>query len=388
MIVCGDARHLPLADESVHCVVTSPPYYRQRDYGVAGQLGLEKTPDEYVAALVAVGREVRRVLRADGTFWLNLGDSYAGSGKRHTATGTTEGAKQATNVGSLTGIVTSGGKPKDLLGMPWRVAFALQADGWWLRSAIIWAKGLSYCASYSGSVMPESVRDRPTSAHEYLFLLARAPGYYYDGEAVAEDSVYPDDDRKARSAAGQKRMPSERVAGVRPGAALYPRRHLRDVWAINPEHYAGAHYAVMPTALVEPCIRAGTSERGCCPRCGAPWSRVTSSSGKTSRDALHERGASAYATSALRNAQGLDYTGGHTANIRLVETTGWEPTCDCGCEPVPCVVLDPFSGAGTTGLVASRLGRRYVGVDLSRGYCAMARVRIAADAPLLAEVVA
>lgn len=195
LVLNGDALALPLADASVQCCITSPPYWGLRDYGVAGQLGLEATPEAYVERMVAVFREVRRVLKKDGTLWLNLGDSYAGSAQGWGHGGQAAGPKQATNAGSLNqpmtaekigfqrppGYISSrqpnGLKPKDLVGIPWRVAFALQADGWWLRSDIIWAKK---------NCMPESVTDRPTRSHEYLFLLTKSAKYYYDAEAIKE----------------------------------------------------------------------------------------------------------------------------------------------------------------------------------------------------------
>ena len=237
-----------LPANSVQCCVTSPPYWGLRDYGVDGQIGLEQTPEAYVARLVEVFREVRRVLRDDGTVWLNLGDSYSGSGRGQNPNG-----KQGTNRGTLfvpdnSGVVPDGLKPKDLVGIPWRVAFALQADGWWLRSDIIWHKP---------NPMPESVTDRPTKAHEYVFLLTKSARYFYDAQAVSEPSIYPDDDRKARSTTAQKRMPTDSIAGVRPGSATYPTRNRRSVWSITPKPFKGAHFATMPPDLAELCILAG-----------------------------------------------------------------------------------------------------------------------------------
>jgi DNA modification methylase len=294
LFVRGDARRIPLADSSVHCVVTSPPYYGLRDYGVPGQIGLEKTPAEYVARMVDVFREVRRVLRGDGTLWLNLGDSMSSGGRKSQI----EPGSNVGQPGMRNGIPQRppsipGLKPKDLIGIPWRVAFALQADGWYLRSDIIWHKP---------NPMPESVTDRPTKAHEYLFLLSKSPTYYYDADAVAEPSAYPNDDRKSRSKAGDKRMPTAMIAGIRPGSGVYPQRNLRSVLTIVTRPYKGAHFAVMPPALVRPCILAG------CPKGG--------------------------------------------------------------------VVFDPFAGAGTTVLVATALGRRGIGLDLSAKYLRMARWRV------------
>lgn len=237
-----------LPDAAAHCVVTSPPYWGLRDYGHAGQIGLEQTPDEYVGRLVEVFREVRRVLRDDGTVWLNLGDSYAAESK---GSGGMK-SKQPTNAGSFYrasfDLRTNGLKPKDLVGIPWRVAFALQADGWWLRQDIIWHKP---------NPMPESVRDRCTKAHEYVFLLTKSARYFYDAAAVAEPSIYPDDNRKARSTVDQKRMPTASIAGVRPGSATYANRNRRSVWTVTTKPYKGAHFATMPPELAETCIRAG-----------------------------------------------------------------------------------------------------------------------------------
>lgn len=369
-ILTGDCRDVlrTLPEESVHCVVTSPPYFGLRDYGTgqweggdpscahapsglsvdaknAGaaapngklsardaailrgecpcgairidrQIGLEPTPAEFVAIMVEVFREVRRVLRSDGTLWLNLGDSYAAKGGR---------GQRASDYGV---------KPKDLIGIPWRVAFALQADGWYLRQDIIWSKP---------NPMPESVRDRCTKAHEYLFLLSKSPRYYFDAVAIAETAARADipgvsgwavgggshsavDHAKgdrANTHAASKRNSFARATKAsagdhgqtpqhRPGREeinYAGRRNKRSVWTVPTQPFREAHFATFPTALVEPCIRAG------CPKGGT--------------------------------------------------------------------VLDPFGGAGTTALVADRLQRDAVLIELNPDYAAMARRRIHADAPLL-----
>jgi DNA modification methylase len=248
----ADARHLPLADRTVQCVVTSPPYWGLRDYGTAGQIGLEQTPAAYVAELVAVFREVRRVLRDDGVLWLNLGDSYAND----TKWGGSSGGKHVKALHGQTGIgrqkVQTGLKSKDLVGIPWRVAFALQADGWYLRSDIIWHKP---------NPMPESVTDRPTKAHEYVFLLTKAECYYYDAKAIQEASIYPDDNPKARARADdyRDRAVADRISAINPlNARAYPTRNARTVWTIATQPYSGAHFATMPEALAERCILAST----------------------------------------------------------------------------------------------------------------------------------
>lgn len=331
MLIRADARSLPLRDGCVDCVVTSPPYFGLRDYGNPQQIGLEATPDAYVASLVAVFREVRRVLSDGGTVWLNLGDSYsAHAGQRKTTD--VAGIKQQSNVASIgapSRCVAEIGA-KNLIGIPWRVAFALQADGWYLRSDIIWSKP---------NPMPESVTDRPTKAHEYLFLLAKSERYHYDAAAIREPYAestlrqasdgYGGQGQKDYEAAGvqnpsdakrriiesvRRRQEQGLVEGssserrytgfndrYRADANLGTGRNKRTVWTVNTQPYAGAHFATMPEMLVEPCILAG------CPLGG--------------------------------------------------------------------LVLDPFLGSGTVGAVAERLGRRWVGTDLS--YQPLAKKRTA-----------
>lgn len=259
-VLVGDVRERlsELADGSVQTCVTSPPYWGLRDYGHEGQLGLEHTPEEYVAGMVEVFREVRRVLADDGTLWLNLGDSYAGSGKGRNADGThREGGKQGTNGGTVVGLLTKamtpdGLKEKDLVGVPWRTAFALQDDGWWLRQDIIWAKP---------NPMPESVKDRCTKAHEYLFLLTKSARYYYDAKAIAEASI-TNDARRPYGSEGAWQMDG-RAEDMKHGGQLrttedVSSRNRRSVWTIATKPYSGAHFAVMPEALVEPCVLAGS----------------------------------------------------------------------------------------------------------------------------------
>jgi DNA modification methylase len=258
----GDSRAVlaTLPEKSARCCVTSPPYFGLRDYGNAAQMGLERTPDEYVAGMVALFREVRRVLTDDGTLWLNLGDSYSGSANSGGVNPTRIDARGIVSGESVrvTGLPSKGGdgiKPKDLLGIPWRVAFALQADGWYLRSDIIWAKPNS---------MPESVTDRPTKAHEYLFLLAKSPRYYYNADAVREPHQHPEVSHKStRSPAGA----DEAFMGNAPTnlgrAGNHPAgRNLRSVWTVATQPYPGAHFATFPRKLVEPCVKAGSPEGG------------------------------------------------------------------------------------------------------------------------------
>jgi len=388
----ADARALPLADESVDCIVTSPPYWSLRDYGVEGQLGLESTPGEYVAHMVEVFREVWRVLKPTGVVFLNLGDSYysnpgngrgggstLGGGKPHL-----DGAQRVAgngNGGSL--------KPKDLVGIPWRVAFALQDDGWWLRSDIIWSKP---------NPMPESVTDRPSSAHEHVFLLAQRERYYYDAEAIREPAVgltrhdltgpgliapgqTPQGGNRHR-ATDKERGHGRRHAGFNDlwdGMTKSEQgamgRNKRDVWTIATQPYAEAHFATFPEALVEPCILAGTSERGVCPECGAPWARVVErvDTGATQKSADGwDTGAGAHST-IHRDGREQGKAG---QPVMASVTVGWAPTCEHDAAPVPAIVLDPFVGSGTVAAVAQRLGRRAVGVDLSAEYLAMAAKRV------------
>jgi len=381
-----------IAPGSVHCCVTSPPYWGLRDYGVDGQIGLEATPQAYIERMVEVARGVRRVLRDDGTFWLNVGDSYAGSwgaqSRGPTTPGTLEGsgdvaARQisaAARLGAGTGSLkrTPGLKAKDLGMIPWRLAIALQDDGWWIRSVVVWAKK---------SPMPESISDRPTSAWEPIFLLAKSERYFYDAEAVKEPLERGDagssftSDRKMtiHPNTGTNRMPP--IGGIKHagnnGNATYSGdcpewpsgRNQRNVWHLAHEPYAEAHFATFPTEIPRRAIKAGTSERGCCPACGAPWRRIVSRE-KVTRERPN----------ALTKRDGAKGTGNHCANTVAgvaTRTTGWEPTCPCPpAEPVPCLVLDPFLGSGTTIAVARELGRHGVGCELNPEYAALARIRI------------
>lgn len=250
-IIIGDCiesmRSMPA--ESIQCCVTSPPYWGLRDYGHAGQIGLEDTPEAYVARMVEVFREVRRVLREDGTLWLNLGDSYNGSG------GIGGAGKQHTSQGCVTRPDNragwSGLKPKDLVGIPWRVAFALQADGWWLRQDIIWHKP---------NPMPESVTDRCTKAHEYVFLMAKSERYFYDNEPIREAVKENADGRMAAPMLGSFR-PSE--GARRQNVKQYDTikgANRRSVWTVTTKPYSGAHFATFPPDLILPMILAGTRQ--------------------------------------------------------------------------------------------------------------------------------
>ena len=319
-----------LPSESVNTCVTSPPYFGLRDYGHDGQIGLEATPDEFVGKLVAVFREVRRVLRDDGTLWLNLGDSYgsaggnthAGFNARYHGAQSTEDKRGKALDGVADRTVCTGLSAKNLLGIPWRVAFALQADGWTLRQDIIWHKP---------NPMPESVKDRCTKAHEYIFLLSKGPRYYFDSEAMQEDAIYgargsefhtgkTGAHQMGRSSAvprqskvrGEFNGKTNAMPGREAFRAIRDTRNRRSVWTVATKPFKGAHFATFPPDLIEPCILAGSPRGG--------------------------------------------------------------------------VVLDPFGGSGTTGLVADRHGRDAILCELNPAYAEMAAARIAEDGALFGRV--
>jgi DNA modification methylase len=235
--------------------VTSPPYYGLRDYGHEGQIGLEETPEEYIKAMVDVFRCVLDVLEDDGTLWLNIGDSYSGSGKGPAGNlGATNDERNMTHTKSSS-FVPLGCKPKDLIGIPWMLAFALRADGWYLRQDIIWHKP---------NPMPESVQDRCTKAHEYIFLLSKSQKYYYDAKSIQEplaDETRTNFQSGSRSN-GINKDRNDNDKGERSKNVVYEARNKRSVWAVNTKPYTGAHFAVFPTELIEPCILAGAPVGG------------------------------------------------------------------------------------------------------------------------------
>lgn len=316
-ILRGDVidRLRELPGESVHCVVTSPPYWGLRDYGMAGQIGLESTPAEFVAKMVDVFREVRRVLRSDGTAWVNVGDSYASSvggvgnnpSSKSTLTtnsgrGPKPGDKYAQGNEGERVRLTHGLKPKDLCGIPWRLAFALQSDGWWLRQDIIWNKP---------NPMPESVTDRCTKAHEYVFLLSKSERYYYDAGAIKEPATGRDPGNVGHKYAEQYAAEDGEMLRTKAGLANVgpaDERNKRSVWTVATQSFSEAHFATFPEELITPCILAGG--------------------------------------------------------------------------PIGGTVLDPFSGSGTTGVVALRYHREYIGIELNPEYASMSERRITSDAPL------
>jgi DNA modification methylase len=445
-----------LPDGCVQTCVTSPPYYGLRDYGTAtweggsaecdhrknpeaysdkamakstigahsntghaqegyknvcgkcgakridNQIGLEDTPDAYVAKLVDVFREVRRLLRDDGTLWLNLGDSYAatsrGTGGK---TSSTLNAKRD-EYGDLADdrksqpwmdeaikfdLHAAGLKPKDLIGIPWLVAFALRADGWYLRSDIIWHKP---------NPMPESVTDRPTKSHEYIFLLSKSREYFYDADAIREPLAEPTGSggwqsavrngtpdkyagrylpNKTQGAAGGSNVSERGGCGSNPNG-----RNKRSVWTVTTKPYAEAHFATFPPDLIEPCILAGTSAHGCCAKCGAVWERQVEYESNGTRKSGNDRalamGHSANGPTAMMRA----------GEARTSITVGWQPTCTCNADVVPCTVLDPFNGSGTTGAVSLKHGRKYIGCELNPEYIELAHRRIERSQPMLLEV--
>lgn len=394
-IIEGDCleRLREMPDGSVQCVITSPPYWGLRSYLPDGsdlkskELGSEPTPEAFVENLVEVFREVRRVMRNDATLWCNLGDSFNSQGTNMpNQAGLHPCACQAMQ-GKRIAPLAPGLKPKDLIGMPWRVAFALQADGFWLRSDIIWHKP---------NPMPESCTDRPTKAHEHVFLLTKRANYYYDADAVREPQ-----DSRARSEIndGTQHIPGgygKLGGGINEGArvartegrakrVLHPNgRNKRDVWTIPTQGYAGSHYATFPEALCRVPILAGTSDKGACPQCGAPYMRIIDKKRVATRPAIDCK----HDETGMANRD-------PERHVTETRTVGWEPGCGCRSDdvallsgepddgtplpydPVPCTVLDPFSGAGTTGVVCKRTGRNYIGIELNPADVERSRRRIA-----------
>ena len=362
----ADARELPLADKSVHCAVTSPPYWGLRDYGLGnwqGGIGLEPRLGEWVENIVAVGREVWRVLRDDGTWWLNLGDAYSGSGKHSTDHANPGISKAGYRGGDIASPPQSVGLPsKNLMGQPWRVAFALQDDGWILRSAIVWHKP---------NPMPESVRDRPTNAYEMVFLLSKQGRYFYDAEATRTPWVESSIQRLSQPTFdSQQGGPKDPLSGNRSHRKVLENLHktgkqhgsnARNVWKIPTQGRSDAHFATFPDDLPRRCIMAGTSERGVCADCAAPWVRVVEH--KTAGGPTGGQG---------RNGDRKDAGMGGFYGAES-QTRGWIPTCDCNADTVPATVLDCFAGSGTTLAVAQSLGRRSVGTDLNIEYLEIAR---------------
>ena len=438
-IITGDAVQLlqEMEEESIHCVITSPPYWGLRSYGGdPGMIGMEDTLEEHLENIVSVFREIKRVLRKDGTCWLNCGDAYAGSWGGYKVNGKHTQRKRNVEKWNRPIVIDPnrrppatrkgcGFKPKNLMLLPSRVAIALQEDGaadvkamgvikqaqirildiydrnppdrvmqvldemeaeyaeakgnsWWIRSEIVWSKP---------APQPESAGDRPTQAHEKLFLLTKSPRYFYDQVAVrrplAESSIVrlnQDIENQHGSDRQHEGTKNQKAVGTSEGA------NLCNVWTIPKHAYKGAHFATFPPALVEPCIKAGTSDQGCCDVCGAPLVRKTdvklvhAKDGKLKSYSAGERAINADKRSRKRSGHKHGGLNRHT-------TIGWEPTCDCDGGNVSCTVLDPFGGSGTVGLVADRLQRDAVLIEINPDYALMAKNRIYDDAPLLVSVI-
>lgn len=400
-----------LESESVQCVVTSPPFFALRSYLPADhpdkdqEIGSEPTPDAFVATMVTVFREVRRVLRRDGICVVNLGDSYSGSG-RGPGNKINGNLDQDTRQGfhSPGGQTWPGLPAKNLMMIPFSVAMAMQADGWVLRSVMPWVKRNS---------MPESVQDRPASAIEYLFLFARSPRYFWDAEAIRVPALLtgggtiPTPDKAARAGqttngTGLTTLRSKDIVGRSyrnsdPFFATWQGLMLDEddapmALVVNPQPSKLSHFASYPAALVEPFVRAGTSQKGACPACGAPWVRCVVRGENPYPGSSHDHTADLVGTGAQRHESGLPagtIMAKRWQERQSPQTTGWAPGCSCDAgDPVPCVVLDPFLGSGTTAMVADRLQRDAVGIELSPTYVAMARRRLEQDAgPMFADTV-
>lgn len=374
--------------DSIDCVVTSPPYWGLRDYGVDGQLGLEPTPEEFMSSMVAVFSEVKRVLAPHGTLWLNIGDSYAGkasggwgddsstlrAGRLYQA----DRRRQEVRVNGSRDKLAPGLKPKDLVGIPWQLALALRADGWWLRRDVVWSKP---------NPMPEQVEDRPTTAHEYLFLLTKSERYFYDFVSVREPVS---GNAHARgNGLNPKAAENTRAGGIKQNASfaagvseLTARRNFRSVWEVASEPQSGAHFATFPTKLIEPCILAGSSSAGVCSECGSPWIPVNEKRSLERHELPHDH--PAYRPARYEDKYEKAGLNGGGQRYLDVVTTGWKRSCAHTDAPSrPSRVLDPFMGSGTTAVVARRHGRHSVGIELNAVYCELAAQRLAQQSLLV-----
>ena len=428
-----------IESESVDCIVSSPPYFGLRDYGTASweggdsncdhkygrnsrggltekqnsnvgsfgdeaikhgekckkcgakrtdeQFGLEETLEEYIEKTVLLFEELRRVLKPQGTVWWNIGDSYAskssawgGRGKNSILNKTGLEDKQRRNT-----VVPDGLKAKDLMMIPARVAIALSENGWYLRSEIIWHKP---------NPMPESVKDRPTSAHEKIYLFAKNKKYYYDADAIRVPQKQDSIARAGRDVwknnkidTGNYSIPNVDSAKklnqkVRDTVSegKIPMANKRNVWTVTTKPFRGAHFAVFPPDLIEPCIKAGSSEHGCCSECGNPYIRdtkVVSVPQRTTRDNMVGVIPGRNKTSRMNSKE---------MESLVREERGWVATCKCNADVVKSVVLDPFGGSGTTGLVANNLGRNAILIELNEEYVEIAKKRLGEDLGLFSEV--
>lgn len=331
-LILANALKIPLPNKSVHCSIWSPPYWKLRDYeGHRDQIGQEATPEEYAANIVKTCKEIWRVLRDDGTLWINIGDTWV---------------------------------DKVQVGVPWMTAFALGRWGWVRRQEIIWSKP---------NAMPESATDRVSDAHEQIFLFTKSKDYFFDHIAIQE--------RIAATTAFHGNYANKGQSGRRHDGRSDPTiiefRNKRSVWTVPVGALSDAHFAAYPPRLIQPCVLAGTSEKGCCSKCGAPWRRVVNKQRYATRPGVNSKIQSAKNRARLDSSLNSKRStlAGFVGNrdpfrhVSVVDTLGWEPTCHCGCkDTVPCTILDPFNGAGTTGLVALHYGRNYVGLDINEKY--------------------
>ena len=337
------------------------------------QIGLEETPEEYIKAMVEVFRCVWDCLEDDGVIWVNIGDSYCGTGDKgdYKDPKHPEG-RNGQSVSTTRKLV--GYKQKDLIGIPWMLAFALRADGWYLRQDIIWHKP---------NPMPESVRDRCGKAHEYIFLLSKSKQYFFDHEAIKEPLAEASKSRMVRGVSDSHKNVNG-APGQTPHSINQPREHVtitnipetrnkRSVWTVNTKPYKGAHFAVFPSELIDPCILAGTSKKGHCPECGNRWARKVERT-RLRRDEL-DPSDPRYRPNRY-NGEYTDINGKGDAGYSSTKTLGFEAMCECGHEPVPDVVLDPFMGSGTTAMVAIKHGRQYMGCELNPDYAELQQERI------------
>jgi DNA modification methylase len=417
-IKIGDCREVlkTLPAKHFQTCITSPPYYGLRDYGTAtwvggsencshigdtlgnnrnfideggrgsnkdslstgdcikcgakrvdSQIGLEETPEQFVESLVNVFREIKRVLKDDGTLWLNLGDSYSSGGRTTTTNQSVRGDK---DYGVTRPPPVEGIKPKDLFGIPWRVAFALQADGWYLRQDIIWNKP---------NPMPESVQDRCTKAHEYIFLLSKSPHYYFDNVAIKEETTTFDNSNRDRDTTKLNNTPGRtKMAGLKTNQ--YETRNKRSVWTVNTKPYKEAHFAVFPTDLIEPCVLAGSSAK-ICSGCGKSYRRemvTTDVPDRIVREHMVGVIPKRDKPSRMNSKDMLSLT---------KEDNGFVKQCKCDTDKTEQDrIIDPFGGSGTTALVADRHNRDATVIELNEAYIEIAKKRLEGDAPLFAKV--
>ena len=407
-IIYGSALKIlrKLPSNSVHCCITSPPYWGLRDYNTKpliwdgkkgckhkwgnfqkgrvtgkgnrpsdnknkrigkefdskevrsfcqkcgawkGSLGLEPTPELYIKHLVKIFRQVKRVLRKDGTLWLNIGDTYSRGDRKNVPTqrglASSKSDKDKYLFDSPSAMMSNHEtiKPKDLVGIPWMLAFALRDDGWYLRIEIIWSKP---------NPMPESVKDRPTKSHEFIFLLSKSGKYFYDAEAIKEQTKdWGLRDRKKGSAFVDGTPGRSKQSGGKDCNFAERGRNKRSVWTVTTKPYKKAHFATFPTKLIKPIIKAGTSKYGVCKKCGTPYVRV------------------------LKVVDKVCNQFGERKNI--TKTISWKKVCDCKTKKfIPAIILDPFGGSGTVAKVSKKYGRDFISIDLNKNYCEMQEDRI------------